>query len=142
MEEFTFQINVMAISLASIALVAIIFILVFVFLLLSFYFRFANKLDKVLSDINTISEKGNVLVSLVSDEVSKAKDKMDSVYYTMNTISNKLLSVSNFIQDFRVPKFIKALFSLFSKKNYNSLDTRTIKTKRKFDNTVNDDFDF
>lgn len=142
MEEFTFQINVMAISLAFIALVAVVVLLVFLFFLLSFYFRFANKLDKVLSDMDAISKKCSIIVDLVSDEVSRAKDKMDNVYYTINAISDKFLRLSNFVQDFRVPKFIKALCSLFSKKNYDSLNTGTIKTKRKSDNTINDDFDF
>ncbi len=149
MEEFTFQINIMAISLAVIAFIIVVFLLVVIGFLFLFYFRFANKFDKILSDINVASEKCNILLDLASDEVSRAKDKMDSVYYSINLVTEKALKFSSFIQDFKVPNFVKALFSLFSTKKYDSTDTEQIKTesirrksKKKSNSTIDDDFDF
>ena len=150
MEEFTFQINTMAISLAVIAFVVVAFLLVIIVFLFSFYFRFANKFDKILGDINTHSEKCNILLDLVTDEVSRAKGQIDGVYYSINAVTDKILRFSSFIQDFRVPNFIKALFSLFSTKKYSPTDIESLntesnrtKSKRKFDSaTDEDDFDF
>ena len=149
MEDFTFQINTMAVSLAVIAFVVVAFLLVVIIFMFLFYFRFANKLDKILRDINIHSEKCNVLLDLVTDEVSRAKDQIDGVYYSINAITDKVLRFSSFVQDFKVPNFIKALFALFSTKKYDSRDTEQIntesirtKSKRKFDSTTDDDFDF
>ena len=149
LEDFTFQINTMAVSLAVIAFVVVAFLLVVIIFMFLFYFRFANKLDKILRDINIHSEKCNVLLDLVTDEVSRAKDQIDGVYYSINAITDKVLRFSSFVQDFKVPNFIKALFALFSTKKYDSRDTEQIntesirtKSKRKFDSTTDDDFDF
>lgn len=143
MEDFTFQINVMAISLAFIALILVIFILVIIFFILSFYFRFANKLDKVLSDVDAMSEKCSGLVDLVSDEVFRAKGKVDDIYNYVNIVSDKFIDIAGFVQNFRIPSFIKALLSIFSRNNNNFTRTSTKSGARRENKKSDDDnFDF
>ena len=79
MQDITFQINVIAISLAFIAISILILVLAIFFVLLAGYFRFTNRFDRILENIESISEKINNISIVVDEEANKAKTTLKKI---------------------------------------------------------------
>ena len=160
MENFTIQINIIAISLLFIALALVLGVLLILFLVITFYFKFAAKASIILENLETTSYKTAEMANLLSDEVYKVTDRLDVVHSAFDDVISKFLYFSNFINGLRVPAFLRSIFSLFTSKDegYNKEETildepKTRQTKNKttkrrakkvdsLDNYKDSDFDF
>lgn len=160
MENFTIQINIIAISLVFIALVLVAVLLVMLFLVITFYFKFAARASKILENLEITSYKTVEMANLLSDEVYKVGDRLDIVHSTFDEMISKFLSFSNFINGLKIPAFLSSIFSLFASKderygkeetildepkspiNKNKTTKRRGKKIDSLDNYKDSDFDF
>lgn len=115
MQDITFQINVIAISVAFIAISMLLVMLAIFFFLINFSYRFGDKLDTIINRLNDILERTESITNMVGDEVSKIKGNLEMVHGLFNSVGSGINNISNFARGFSIKGIIAAVVKLFSK---------------------------
>lgn len=126
MQDITFQLNVIAVSVCFIAIALLLLLLVIFFLLLASYFRFSNRLDRLFRNLEAISEKTESIASFIDDEARRTKRSLDQFYDAVDSVTGSVSGIgkwfNGFTYNFSISNIVNSIVSLFTNRKNNYKD--------------------
>ena len=91
------------------------------FVLLATHFRFSSRFDKIIDNIESISEKVNNIAVFVESEADKTKKSLSDMHDALDNVTSSFYGITNSLRDFtdnfNFMNTINSIVGLFKRKN-------------------------
>lgn len=114
--DITFQMNVIAVSIAIVAFMLLAFTIVLVLILLSFR-QYHGKIDKILDKLDGVIDNINDISTIVSEEADRIKDSLVNVHSIIDDVGGMSKTFTKNVKNFGgFRDILYAIVSMFKKK--------------------------